>query len=376
MPPAALYVHVPFCVSRCRYCSFASSVYDKVRARAYLAALRREVAMRAQDLSPHTVYIGGGTPTSLPQAEFRELVEIVSSVKLHAAVEYTVEANPGTLTMQKLLFMRRAGVSRISIGVQSFSDEGLSVLGRAHSAKQARTAIAVAREAGFDDVSVDLIYGWPGQTPDAWQTDMERAAGLGIQHLSCYPLSYEPGTELEARVRQGRISRLGEDLERELFDLTATVLAGMGRPRYELSSFAGPGHECLHNMNYWTGGEYIGVGCAAHSHLAGERFANASGVDDYIRLMEAQGCAKVFAERLDPERSAREILVIWLRLTAGVEVSAFAEQTGFRVTELIAGELPELVDGGWLEWSEDRSCLRLTPQAIPVADSVLGELVG
>ncbi len=377
MPPTGLYVHIPFCWRRCAYCDFVSSVYDPGTADAYLEALSKEEAARAQGFAPETLYVGGGTPTSLDLAQIETLVRTLASMlDTRALQEYTIEANPGTLTMEKLLLLKAAGVTRVSLGVQTFSADGLRLLGRIHDAKQARGSVAMLREAGFDQVSLDLIYGWPGQTQAHWADDLAQALDIDVPHLSCYALSIEPGTELHALHARGALHRLSEDEARALFDQTHETLAAHGRPAYEISSFCQPGSACLHNVNYWTGGEYIGLGAGAHSHEAGLRHANTSDIATYIDSARQGRSARVFEERLEPQRRARECAVLWLRLRNGIDAKAFAARTGFGLTDLLGEALPPLVADGWLEWDDDHTHLRVSDQALPTADSVLAELVG
>lgn len=372
---AGLYVHVPFCLRRCAYCAFVSSVYDAARADQYLDALGREFRERTASFHPTTIYIGGGTPTALSLSQLERLLEFFRPLTASVA-EFSVEANPGTLTTDKAALLRAGGVTRVSLGVQTFEPDGLQVLGRAHTEKQARAAWAMLREVGFENLSLDLIAGWPGETEAVWENDLARALALGAEHLSCYSLTYEPGTPLGERQTAGAVAALGEEEERRLFDRTGEILSAAGRPRYEISNFAKPGRECRHNVNYWVGGEYLGLGAAAHSHVGGARFANEDDIDVYSRRMKAEGTAKSFEERLPPERSARECAVIWLRMMAGIDAAAFRARTGFALATLLERELPRLIRDGWLEWDDEGERLRLTPAAIPIADAVLAELVG
>ncbi|MBN2712031.1 MAG: radical SAM family heme chaperone HemW [Planctomycetes bacterium] len=371
----SLYIHIPFCLRRCSYCAFSSRAYSEREAGWYLAALDDEMAPFYEDLAPPTIYLGGGTPTALPLWQFEQLLGMLLNVNRDTVDEFTMEANPGTLSMDKLKRMRRIGVNRVSIGVQSFSDEGLSVLGRIHNAKQAQGAVAIAGEAGFDNISIDLIFGWPGQTLEMWESDLKKALQLGVPHISCYGLTYESGTSITSLVDSGALERVSEDLEREMFDLTAEMLGAGGLPRYEISNFSVPGFECRHNINYWKGGEYVGFGASAHSCLADTRYANVDDCESYVRMLTDEGDARIFEETLDPERRARECAVIWLRLAEGIKADEFREHTGYPLEELFVSELPGLTGQGLLEWTDGGGYLRLSDEAIPLADSVLSELV-
>ena len=374
--PSALYIHLPFCIRRCAYCAFASSVYEEGAADAYLEALFQEGARQTAGMTPTTVYVGGGTPTSLSAAQLERLLAWIQALPQERLEEFSGEANPGTLTPDKARLLRDAGVTRVSVGIQTFDPQGLRLLGRAHTAKQAHGAVALLREEGFEAISGDLLCGWPGQTADLWRCDLAEALRLDLPHLSCYGLHYEPGTPLHAQRERGQLRPLGEEEDRLLFDLTGEILEANGRPRYEISNFAIPGRECRHNRVYWTGGEYIGIGAGAFSYVAGVRFANEADVQGYVRALHERGEARAFEESLPPERRARECAVIWLRLTEGIEAAGFRDRTGFDLEALLAGDLPTLLEGGWLAWNADRTHLRLTAKTLPVADSVLAELVG
>lgn len=368
-----LYVHIPFCQRRCYYCDFASSEYKSEMADSYLEALGVEFTRRAYGMCPETIYIGGGTPTCLPFEKLEQLLDILDLLDQRDLKEFTVEANPGTLTMDKLILLKEAGVTRISLGVQTFNQRGLDTLGRFHSAKDARFAIALLHEAGFDNLSVDLIFAWPGQQESEWRDDLAKVLRLNVPHVSCYGLSYPEGTTIQKMLEEGRIQKMGEDQERELFDLMDEVLEAGGRQRYEISNFALPGHRCLHNINYWKGGTYTGIGAGAHSYEGSTRFGNCGSLTQYIERMNSKGTAIDFVDEIPSEARSRECAVIWLRLRDGINREEFRERTGWELTALLGSNLERMLKGGWLEWQGES--LRLTKRAIPVADSVLSEIV-
>lgn len=374
-PIEALYIHVPFCVRRCSYCDFASSTYQSDRAEAYLEALAVEFDRRATELEPTTIYIGGGTPTALSVSQLELLFDLVGNLELAELHELTVEANPGTLTQEKLALLKDVGVTRVSLGVQSFQPEGLEVLGRIHTAKQARGAISYLREMGFDEISIDLMYAWPGQDERLWAADLATVGRLGLSHVSAYCLSYESNTPLRELERQGAVRRQDESQELRLMSMAEDVLGGLGLNRYEISNHARPGAECRHNIHYWQGGQYVGLGAGAYSFRNGDRTGNERDVRSYIRRMSEAGCAEVERDQLSARARARECAVMWLRLLDGIDPTAFQARTGFDLEELLGGDLPHLLQGGWLEWTPNQTRLRLTSRALPVADSVLSELV-
>lgn len=369
----SLYLHIPFCLRRCLYCAFPSSVYDPERVNRYLEALAIEIAQRANGLSPRTLYIGGGTPTALSLPELERLFALFRSFGCSSLVEFTIETNPGTLDREKAAFLRSQGVSRVSVGVQTFQEEGLRVLGRIHTVDQSYEAVEILREAGFSEISIDLIFGWPGEKVSLWQDDLDRALRLGLPHLSCYALTYEEGTPLSCAIEEGALGALEEEEERQLFDLAGEILPRAGRPRYEISNFAIPGHECQHNLHYWKGGEYIGLGAGAHSYQGVVRYANEEAIDRYMERMMREGDAVAMVDSLPPEKRARECAVIWLRLTEGIDPHAFQERTGFDLVDLLGDALPPLLSEGWLVWKEGNLCLGA--KGLPITDSILAELV-
>ena len=373
---AGLYVHVPFCLARCRYCAFASSVYDPARAERYLAALERE----AQGAAPgapggfETVYLGGGTPTALPAGLLRRLCAIpLVAGALGVAGEKTAEANPGSLDAAKLAELGRAGFDRLSLGAQSFDDAELALLGRIHRAGQIVEAVQSARRAGFANLSLDLIFGLPGQRPEDFFGSLSAALELEPEHLSLYGLSYEPGTELAAAAAAGRVVRCDEEAERAMYLGAVERLAAAGYGHYEVANFARPGRECRHNLNYWTGGEYLGLGAAAASYLAGERRANAGDVGEYCARVEAGRSPAEAAERLGAEKRAREALMLGLRLCRGVDLAEFRVRTGFEAGELFGPALAGHLAAGRAELSGGR--LRLTLDGLLVANTIMAEFI-
>ena len=269
----ALYVHIPFCESKCPYCDFNTYAGIEALMPPYVAALAREVEQWGAWLGRPTlasVFFGGGTPSYLPPNDLRRLMDAVrSAFDLQDDAEATAEANPGDCTPERLLAMRRAGFNRISIGVQSFDDAELAMLGRRHDAERAAQAVRDARKAGFDNLSLDLMFGLPEQSVATWARSVEEAIRLQTDHLSAYALTLESGTPLEADVRFGRTPEPDPDLAADMYLRAQTVLAAAGLQQYEISNWAAPGRESTHNLAYWRGRPYLGVGPGAHSYLYG-----------------------------------------------------------------------------------------------------------
>lgn len=375
MTVSALYLHIPFCISRCSYCDFVSSEYSRSRASDYLEALDMLCDRYAQSMRPRTIYIGGGTPTCLELDQLQRLGEIIRRIDRSSLREFSIEANPGTVNVEKTLCLKEMGVTRVSLGVQSFSRRGLEVLGRIHNERQVRTALACLREAGLDNLSADLIFGWPGEDIGVWRADLLAALSLKVKHLSVYGLTYEEDAPITERVQAGILDPVSEDVDRSMFDLAGEVLGAAGFARYEISNFALPGSECLHNIAYWEGDEYFGLGAGAYSFADGCRFGMEDDVDRFIEVVMNGEDPVVERETLPPEQHARECGVIWLRMTQGIDLESFRTRTGFDAVELWGKELRTLLDDGWLAYSEDGRRLRLTPNALPLADTILAELV-
>lgn len=372
-----LYVHAPFCRARCRYCAFVSSVYEAQRAERYLAALAREAADRRQlaaNLAPGTLYLGGGTPTALSPGQLRRLGEILSSTAdLRGVREMTAEANPGTADAGRLAVLREFGFGRLSLGAQSFHDRELELLGRTHRSEEVAEAAGAARRAGFESLGLDLIFGLPGQRPGDFLRSLEAALKLEPDHFSLYGLTYEEGTPLAEELAAGRLSRPSEEAEREMYLGAIERLERAGYEHYEIANFARPGHRCLHNLNYWDGGEYLGLGAGAFSYLEGERRGNAGDVEEYCERIEAGRSPVAFRERLGPEKRAREALMLALRLRRGADLAEFEARTGFEALSLFEDSLGGHLEAGRVELAEGR--LRLTLEGLLVADRVMADFI-
>jgi len=385
-----LYLHVPFCVRKCAYCDFASRPIADGGVERYLSALERELALRPADFAPSTVYIGGGTPTALPDdALARALALVRAAIAPERVVEWTCEANPGTLTASKARILRAAGVNRISLGAQSFDDARLRHIGRIHTAAEIREAVAVARGEGFANLSLDLMYGLPGESCSDWQRDLDEAIALQPEHISLYALAIEDGTPFARERDAGRLAEADEEEFRAQYERARATLAAAGYGQYEISNFARPGRECRHNLLYWSGGEYLGFGPAAHSHWRGARRGNFQGLEDWAAAVSkawkadgrdgapppgpASAIEREFEERLDPEAKARETLVFGLRRLSGWRRSEFRARTGFDYRDLRGPEIERLASDGRLV--DTGECLRLAEDHLFVSDAVFRELI-
>ena len=359
-----LYIHIPFCARKCPYCAFFSQRTEPGLVAAWFSGIARELESLPDGFAPESIFWGGGTPTALDESDLAHLLEMICSrVEIGGVVEWTCEVNPGTLTQEKALCLRAAGVNRLSIGAQSFDDATLQRLGRIHTAAETRAAVALARAAGFENIGLDVIYGVPGVAHKFFQADIEAALVLEPEHVSCYCLEIEEGTSFARQAQTGKLT-VSEDEQRAQFDWARKRLTGAGWTHYEISNFAKPGRECLQNLLYWNGGDYIGIGPAAHSHWNGIRWGNSPDLPEWMRAFE---------EKLEPEAKARETLVMGLRRLAGWNRQEFLATTGFDYDALRGKEIKQLAAEGLLVVEPDR--IRLAEDALFISDSVFSELV-
>ena len=308
---AGIYVHIPFCKKRCLYCDFYSTTLLDKR-EAYVKALLKEIEERKKETgeSIRTIYIGGGTPNTLDAADIQRILKAIGT---DDAEEITMEVNPGNTTEAYVQALRRIGVNRLSMGVQSFQDHLLQLIGRRHTAMQAIDAIHRAQDAGFENLSIDLMYALPTQTMEQWKADIETALTQNVQHISCYGLMYEEGTVLYNELMSERIKAIDEDEENAMYDYLCARLQQAGYVHYEVSNFALPGYESKHNSSYWDGTPYIGIGAGAHSYIGNVRSWNPNDINTYI-----QGTAVRESETLTSTDLYNERIMLGLRTHKGV----------------------------------------------------------
>lgn len=368
---AGLYVHFPFCTSVCPYCDFAVTIAGESRRGAWAEGVVREAAMYSEGgLEFDTVYFGGGTPSTIPP---ERLAAIAAGLRQHLDIRsdarWHLEVNPEDVSTEAAAAWKALGFCFVSLGVQSFDDRTLSFLGRRHSGAQAAAAARRLLEAGFETVSVDLIYGLAGQIGGDWRRQLELAVGLGVHHLSCYQLTIHGGTVFGRRRDRGQLRELADDDQAELFFLTHELLADAGRPGYEVSNFASaPGHRSRHNLKYWTHAPYLGLGPSAHSFAGGRRWWNRA----KLRLWQAavdRGALPVEGEeRPTPRELLLEHLMLGLRTTDGIDPAAIEERFGVDLVARNGGVVESLCASGHLESSGGR--LRPTLRGLAVADTL------
>ncbi len=408
-----LYVHIPFCETKCGYCDFYSVALKDRNTAPLVAAVIREMEVRLAELSSpiRTIFCGGGTPTLLPIDQLALLLESINRlVPVRRLAEFTVEANPATVEDAKADLLVKSGVTRVSMGAQSFFPNELAALERLHSPEDIPRSVDVLRRAGVEQINLDLIFGIPGQTLDSWAESIRRAVALAPDHIACYGLTYEPGTRLTAQREAGRVEPCDEDLEAEMFQLTVVLLASAGFRQYEISNFARPGRECIHNLIYWRNEPYVGVGpsaagCYAVSRPVQEeprtqtpietslqtsgpiresgggegngsvplrRYKNIPDVGDYVRKIRTQGHAEIESEIIEGETLINEIILMQLRLNEGINIAAFRRRTGLDPRELFGDSLRRLAGQGLVNVS--KSAITLTDSGRLMANTIMADL--
>ncbi|MGQ0694321.1 MAG: radical SAM family heme chaperone HemW [Nitrospiraceae bacterium] len=366
-----LYIHVPFCRQRCRFCAFYLEIARAERIDAFRSALTREIDLyRLQELFAgrplQSIYLGGGTPTALPAVTLIAILEQIRTTwPLKASVEVTVEAHPSTVTAEDLSILAGAGVNRISFGAESMNDEDFAPIGRPGRVKETETAVLAAHAAGFTNINLDLMYGLPGQTRETWEKTLRSLLALDPSHVSCYALTIEEGTRLAQDIARDLVLRPDDAVQIDMESAAVMLLSEAGFTRYEISNYAKPGAACRHNLLYWTGHDYLGLGPSAQSYVDGVRFGNIADLTAYVDSLENH--TPPVAERLILSSSdrQRDALVFGLRLIRGVSLDT-VEGSGRH------NKINELVTRGLLELDTDR--VRLTPLGQRYADTVASEL--
>ena len=370
----ALYVHWPFCVSKCPYCDFNSHVRDSVDQDAWRDALLADLAHEAALLPGRrltSIFFGGGTPSLMAPATAAAIIDAACRHwDADSRIEITLEANPSSVEAERFADLAAAGVNRVSLGLQSFDDAALAFLGRAHGAAEGLAALATAQRR-FDRVSFDLIYALPGQSMQQWQRMLGQALALGTGHLSLYQLTIEPGTRFATMVAAGKIDPLDAERSADLFELTQAMTASAGLPSYEISNHARPGQESRHNLSYWRYRDFAGVGPGAHGRRLGQRTVRHRKPENYLAAVARNGHGLVEEEALTPLEAAREALVMGLRLAEGIDIAERAERLGVEriVDEAAVARLEPL---GLVERIGER--LRVADRGRLLLDSILAEI--
>ena len=370
----SLYIHIPFCARKCRYCDFNSIVSESKTIDRYLYAIEKELCALKDRYVFNTVYIGGGTPSILTELQLEKLLQsVIRYIPSSEIQEYTVEANPGTLAMNKIGLLKEYMVNRISLGVQSFQDRQLNFLGRIHSSNDARNAFALLREAGFENINIDLIFGCPEQSIEDWEKDLKTVVELSPEHISTYALTYEAGTLLTRDLEEAVIHKLDECVELEMYKTAIRYLTRNGYNHYEISNFAKYGYACAHNHVYWKNMGYVGVGAGAFSFIDGVRTSNEKDICTYIDGINENKNVKSFRENLQINQFASETVVMALRLRQGISNTDFYERFGYTIEDQFGDQMNRLAKYGLVSYENER--LKLTEKGLFVADTVMTEFI-
>ncbi|OGU08092.1 MAG: coproporphyrinogen III oxidase [Geobacteraceae bacterium GWC2_58_44] len=376
-----LYIHFPFCLKKCLYCDFNSAADSRETPQEYAALLLREMELRQQALpepaSAATLYFGGGTPSLMPPELVGRLVEAAQRFGLEPGAEVTLEANPGTLTPEKLAGYRAAGVNRLSLGIQSFEDRLLSTLGRVHTAREAVDAFEAARRAGFDNISIDLMHSLPEQSLSQWREALARGIELSAEHVSAYALSVEGGTPFASLCAAGELPLPGEEEAARMFESTSELLCDAGYLHYEISNFARPGRASRHNSAYWSRRSYLGFGAGAHSFLnrdgLGRRWKNAAELAGYGEAVRRGVIPEQEAETLTLEEAVSEQFFLGLRMLDGLDLSALESRYGAKALVSRLAEVARLEASGAL--IRNGNLVRLAPGAVILANSIFSRFL-
>lgn len=379
MKQTACYVHIPFCDHKCIYCDFYSIITsDNIQS--FLKCLNKEIKYYSDKYSDDreliSIYFGGGTPSLMEPVYISEIIKnIRKNFEVRQTAEITLETNPGTVSLEKLKVFLASGINRISIGIQSFENDELKFLTRIHDSETAIKTVNNAAEAGFENISLDLIFNLPGQTKSKWIKNLEQAVKLPIKHISAYSLILERGTILNKMVLDGKVKIADEDYDAELYETTIEFLTSNGFYQYEVSNFANPGFECLHNNAYWHYNDYFGFGTSAHSFLDGKRWWNLSSLKMYIDKIEESGDAIAGSEIISSEKAMDEYIMLDLR-SSGLNLNMFINRFGNQGTEWLKNKYPyfELLKNQNFVMINDAK-IKLTDKGYAICDEILAEIL-
>ncbi|MGN7388516.1 radical SAM family heme chaperone HemW [Sporosarcina sp. SAFN-015] len=362
-----MYIHIPFCHQICHYCDFNKVFFKNQPVDEYIESIGNELAIMVKEGHSfeglETVFLGGGTPTSLSEKQLDRLLEIIHQhVDVQSLREFSTEANPDELTRGKLAVLKNGGVERLSIGVQSFDEQLLKRIGRTHGANTPQKVIREAREIGFENISIDLIYGLPEQSIRQWEDTLDKALALELPHYSGYSLIVEPKTVFYNLMNKGKLPLPGEDMEAEMFSMLIDRMDQEGKQQYEISNFANPGNESIHNLIYWDNDEYAGIGAGAHGYLKGQRYANYGPLKKYMESMESGSRPIMEKHEVTLTEEMEEEMFLGLRKMDGVSLHLFKSRFGKSLTDVYGDVLEELSGKGLIYESE--GSIKLTGKGV------------
>lgn len=369
-----LYIHIPFCASRCVYCGFYSTTLPALRD-AYVDALCQELTLRAEELPADeaitTIYLGGGTPSQLTTDQLDRLFSYIYKVCRSQPVEVTMECNPDDITPAFAGWIAQSPIDRISMGAQTFSDDRLRLLRRRHTAAEVRRATTLLRQAGIRNISIDLMFGFPGETLADWEQDIDEALRLGVEHISAYSLMYEEGTTLHRWLSEGRIQEIDDDLSLRMYDCLVDRLTAAGYRHYEISNFALPQRESRHNSSYWRDLPYMGLGASAHSFDGRQRSWNVADIETYIAAI-GRGERPCTVEALDPDTHYEDVVLTSLRTAEGIDLGKIQRDFGSQRLDFLLAAADQDLRQGYLVREDDH--LRLTRQGLYLSDGITARL--
>lgn len=369
-----LYIHIPFCASRCVYCGFYSTTLPALRD-AYVDALCQELTLRAEELPADeaitTIYLGGGTPSQLTTDQLDRLFSYIYKVYRSQPVEVTMECNPDDITPAFADWIAQSPIDRISMGAQTFSDDRLRLLRRRHTAAEVRRATTLLRQAGIRNISIDLMFGFPGETLADWEQDIDEALRLGVEHISAYSLMYEEGTTLHRWLSEGRIQEIDDDLSLRMYDCLVDRLTAAGYRHYEISNFALPQRESRHNSSYWRDMPYMGLGASAHSFDGRQRSWNVADIETYIAAI-GRGERPCTVEALDPDTHYEDVVLTSLRTAEGIDLGKIQRDFGSQRLDFLLAAADQDLRQGYLVREDDHLCL--TRRGIYLSDGITARL--
>jgi oxygen-independent coproporphyrinogen-3 oxidase len=372
MKSVALYIHIPFCKQKCLYCDFPSFAGKESCMPNYAAALAKEISS-IKDKKIKTIFIGGGTPTYLSLEGWEIISKSIEKLDTCEDLEFTVEGNPGSFTREKLSFLKKMGVNRLSIGLQAFQDSLLRELGRIHTIEDFKQSFEIARSLGFNNINVDLMFGIPSQTLEHWLETLENVTQLNPEHLSCYSLIVEEGTGFYKRFEEGTLSLPDEDLERTMYAKTIEYLRKKEYIQYEISNFTKNNMQCRHNLVYWDLDEYIGCGAASHSYSDGFRYRNEENVEKYIEKMNVE-CSAVVEKRKNLFKDdVEEFMFMGLRKNEGISKSEFIQRFNKDIHSVYGKVISKYISTGFIKESDDN--ISLTFEGIELSNVIMAEFL-
>lgn len=376
MESKGLYIHIPFCVQKCKYCDFTSYVADGNEKDKYLDSLEKELKMyklNQEEIS--TIFIGGGTPTILNKIQLKRLFKMIEdNVDLKKVEEYSIEANPGTLSIEKLKIMKDAGVNRLSIGLQAVQDKHLLFMGRIHNLKQFEESFYNARKVGFDNINIDVIFAFDTQSLEDWKETIDYVAEIKPEHISAYSLIIEEGTDFFEMYKKGELKDIDEEKYLDMYRYTVEKLKKYGFYQYEISNFCNAGYECKHNIKYWNCDEYFGVGVGASGYISNERYTNVKTLNDYSKATDSNVFPIKSKEVLDFKEHFNEKIMLGLRMNSGINLSLIDKINNQELEKCIIKSIENYQKKGYIEKCKDNT-IKLTQSGREISNSIIVDLM-